>query len=241
MKDIKESLFLKFQRYSEKEINKKNDGRLVFMFHHVTDHKENWYDERYSMSLESFKNIIEWCKYNGYIIIPPQDILKSDGKKKVLLTFDDAFKEIYTEVFPYLQTKGYPYIVFPSIQLMENEQYVSPTMLCTMKGYKGCYVGAHTVSHCKLREESAARSKTEIVKSKEILEDMLGEDVECMAYPYGTYYAVGRKDKRIVEENYAYAFSTLQACVTEGVDRYFIPRINMNESNWKNNLERYKL
>lgn len=241
MKDIKEFIFLKFQRYREKQFDKGNDGRLVLMFHQVTDQKENWYDERYSMSLESLKNLIEWCESNEYIIIPPKDILKPDGKKKVLLTFDDAFKEVYTEVFPYLQTKGYPFIVFPTIQLMENEHYISSTMLCTMMEYEGCHVGTHTVSHCKLREAYAKRSREEIVEPKAILGDMLGKTIECMAYPYGTYYTVGGKDKRIAERNYAYAFSTLQTCVTADVDRYFIPRINMNESNWRDNLERYKL
>ena len=240
MIDIKELFFLKYQRYVEGRINRRNDGRLVLMFHQVTDQKENWYNPQYTMSLKSFKDMIAWCEYNRYEIVSPEDILKLDGRKKILLTFDDVFREIYTEVFPYLQEKGYPFAMFPSVELMKIKEYITLEMLRKMSDYVGCYIGTHTISHCFLRKENLSRCKEEIINSKNILEDYLGKSVECMAYPYGTFYAVSKKDRKLAEENYKYAFSTLQACVTKEVDRYFIPRINMNESNWKDNLEYYK-
>lgn len=238
--DVREIFFQKYQRCIERKADKKNDGRLVLMFHQVTDQEENWYNIRYAMTLKAFKDVIAWCVCNNYEFVTPKDILECDGRKKILLTFDDAFRETYSEVFPFLQEEGYPFVVFPTIELLKKKDYITLEMLREMNEYTGCFIGTHTLSHCFLRKESAIRRREEIIEPKKILENYLGKTIEYMAYPYGTCYAVSKEDIKIARDNYQCAFSTLQTCVTGDADRYFIPRINMNESSWKDTLEYYK-
>ena len=72
---------------------------------------------------------------------------------------------------------------------------------------------------------------------KQPLEEKKKKKIEYFAYPYGSYYAVARKDIKLINsETYKMAFSTIKISVNTKVlhdFRGFIPRININEKNYE--------
>ena len=68
---------------------------------------------------------------------------------------------------------------------MKN-QFVNATQIRTMHN-AGMTIGAHTVNHPILLNESDSVARTEIAESKIQLESIIGEEVHYFAYPNGKY------------------------------------------------------
>ena len=80
-----------------------------------------------------------------------------------------------------------------------------------------------------MRNISRKECKKEIIQSKGILEEIIGNKVELFAYPYGDLNAVGRRERSIAGENFKMSFGTLQTGVTDRSKSNYIPRININD------------
>lgn len=221
-----------YQKVIEEKRKKEFDGRYVAMFHQVDDDINKWYDNRYSISFESFKHYIIQLIESGYEIVSPYEIVKDDKKKKVVLTFDDAFDGIYYCVYPFLKELNIPFVVFPAIDKLDEQGYINMEMLVEMSNdYSRCYIGGHSFSHCNLRKVSKLQSRKEIIESGEQLEKCLKKKIKIFAYPYGSIEAVGKREQRYAKEKYEIAFGTVQTGITKHDSLTYLPRINVNELN----------
>lgn len=89
-------------------------------------------------------------------------------------------------------------------------------------------LGAHTVSHPLLSEQSIAVQQQEITQSKIDLEKLLNHPVHSFAYPFGAY-----RDETIPlvqEAGFEYACSTVETTVWRKSDRWQLPRFEVQ--NW---------
>lgn len=230
---IRENLIYQYQKFQEFKWNRLFDGRFAMMFHQVEEDTQKWYDRRYAITVSGFQSLIGKLQATGYEIVSPYDLLNPDGRKKTVLTFDDVFEGVYKEAYPFLREQGIPFVVFPAVNMLRKAGYVNENMLLDMaSGYEGCYVGAHSLSHCNLRNVSKEQSREEIIGSGEILEGLLGKKVDLFAYPYGSIDAVGRRERKTAGEKYRIAFGTISAGVTVNTDHRYVPRINVNEENY---------
>lgn len=229
--NIVNSFLYQYQKKMEKRINKKSDGNITaVMFHQIEDEKSKWYDGRYAISFESFKRFLDDLQMEGISFVSPYEILQLDQRKKIVLTFDDVFDGIYYYVYPYLRLKKIPFVIFPAIKNMKEKGYINEQMLKEMtNNYADCFVGAHSFSHCNLSHLSREQCEYEIIASGNYLETLVEKKVDIFAYPFGDLTAVGLRERKIAEKRYGMAFGTLQAGVTENVDVFYIPRININE------------
>src|SRR5262249_50404461 len=55
-------------------------------------------------------------------------------------------------------------------------------------------IGAHTISHCNLAQQSETAAKEELTVSRERIEGRLGRPVLHLAYPYGDRFAAGPRE-----------------------------------------------
>jgi peptidoglycan/xylan/chitin deacetylase (PgdA/CDA1 family) len=89
----------------------------------------------------------------------------------------------------------------------------------------GHMVLPHTHSHVDLKDitdESAVQR--ELVRPKEILEDLLREPAVGMAFPVGTERQVGAYAYRRIREIYRFCFTALNGANTRRTDPYYIHR-----------------
>lgn len=235
MKNFFKDLIYQYQRFIEYGMKKDFDGRFVAMFHQIEDNTEKWYDSQYAITFFGFQLFVNSVQKMGYEIVSPYDILVNDGKKKVALTFDDAFEGVYYFAYPFLKQHALPFTVFPAINKLKTKGFMDEKMLLKMvNDYPACYVGAHSLSHCNLRQLSNEKCRKEIIESGEKLEEVINMSVKIFAYPFGSLDAVGKREQSIASEKYRIAYGTLQGGVTKNVNSFYIPRININEKNYLN-------
>lgn len=218
------------QKSLEKKIGILDNTNCTWMFHSVTKSSDEWTEPEYSITADSFEKLIKEYIDRGYVFRSVKEIMIQNDKG-VFLTFDDGYKGVFDYVYPICKRQGIPFCVFITTDFIDKTGYMNLTDLLMLKSDPLCTVGAHTLSHPKLRYLSDKDNEREIIGVKEELEKMIDGHVDVFAYPYGSVYAV---DKRSIENakraGYEMAFSTLQTHnIALEEARFFLPRLNMNE------------
>lgn len=93
----------------------------------------------------------------------------------------------------------------------------------------GMEIGAHTVTHPILLKLSDTKAKSEILKSKMDLEDILQNDVTTFAYPNGRRERdYGEREISLVQEcGFRLALSTEWAAASRDSPRFELPRVSI--------------
>ncbi len=118
--------------------------------------------------------------------------------KPVLLTFDDGYANLQTNVHPLLRSLGFPYTVFlvsdcvgKANDWVTAEGYEATPLLgwddiARMQREGGVDFQAHTATHPHLADLGAAEARGEMAEGKDALEQRLGTPVTTLCYPYGS-------------------------------------------------------
>ena len=157
--------------------------------------------------------------------------------KPVLLTFDDGYANLKTNVQPLLRQLGFPYTVFlVSERVGKTNDWVTPegyeaTPLLTWKEIgemqaEGTVVfEAHTATHPHLTEISPADVRRELKDSRDALEQRLNKTITTLCYPYGH---VNEAVQDITGEvGYTQAVTTEFGRVRANDDALRLPRISV--------------
>jgi peptidoglycan/xylan/chitin deacetylase (PgdA/CDA1 family)/glycosyltransferase involved in cell wall biosynthesis len=185
---------------------------------------------------------LEWLKQKGFTTITFQDILdyrfgkKEPPPKPIMLTFDDGYKDNYTNAFPLLKKYNMTGVIFlvtnPAIKVnvwdIVNSEPAAPLLenreILEMAEY-GIEFGSHTWSHIDLTKVTQDILIKELSESKKILENLLGKKVNSICYPYG---AVNENIKKFAEEvGYEFGVATDSGSVNFNHDLYEIRRIQV--------------
>lgn len=229
IKEQQHKIGIKFRFYQ-------NSGRIL-TFHQV-DEKSNWILDEYALTFQSFQRLVEYLPKDGFSFTSLLDLENKSNRKStgIALTFDDGFATLSEFVGPFLFEKNIPFAVFVTIEYLNKPLYLSTQQLKDLSKNDLCTVGAHSISHPLLRKLSETDSRNEIVESKKVLEDMLEKEVRYFAYPYGSIYAVSKRDVTLVQAaGFNLGLSTLKGYLStsESENRWFLPRFNVNESNYR--------
>ena len=176
-------------------------GIPILMYHKIGVPPANSKLKKLWVSPKKFDAQMEYLKKKGYEIITFKDIAEGtvkDGRKKVIITFDDGYKNNYTEAFPILKKYGFRavfYVVSGALgekNLWHNPETEAPLEMMSADEIKemaaaGMEIGGHTVSHKNLLCAEAAEAEREIFENKEELEKLTGEKMLSFSYPYGGF------------------------------------------------------
>src|SRR5581483_3223701 len=95
--------------------NEWNGGATILCYHIV----ESPHDPRMEISREVFRQQMTYLAMTGYTIVPLRDIYEfAAGKRATLprnavaITMDDGWRSAYTEAFPELKKRHFPFTVF---------------------------------------------------------------------------------------------------------------------------------
>lgn len=176
-------------------------------------------------------------------------------QKPIILTFDDAYLDNYTNAFPILTEYNCKATVFSLGNLQASTNFwdtqtgepEAPLMSIDHRremSRAGIEFGAHSMNHRKLTTLSLQELDYEINNSKKILEDTLGLPIISFAYPYGD---ANERVKRATEEaGYLFGLSTDSGGLSIEEDRFEIFRANIFPeesffSFWKKTQPFYRL
>lgn len=199
----------------------------VLMLHWIGDEKQDEETEPFRLSIGRFRVFLKWLKKQKAIHLV-------DWEKSLdfyALTIDDVPENFYMNAFPLLKEEGIPFTLFVNVSLLGKEGYITKEQLVEMSQCPLCTVGSHGVGHGEYALLGKKEAKDDLVSSKRELEMIIGKPVEMFAFPYGSYYACGYRNKHIAGEVYKYAFGTVACPITKPslLKNYFLPRINVDE------------
>jgi peptidoglycan/xylan/chitin deacetylase (PgdA/CDA1 family) len=200
-------------------------------------------------SPRDLERVLRYLKARSYEFVSLDeavDVMTGERPRRgrmACLTFDDGYRDFYTNAFPILQRYGAPATVFlvsgcvggsnrwddhyglPSVPLMSEGEIRDLAKL-------GVEFGSHTVSHPRLTRTGAAEQEREVVESKLALEELLARRVRTFCYPH---MDVDERVRSLVREA-----GYVSACGGEQAEnsRYLLHRVNVSQSGWVSTLLR---
>ncbi len=214
------------------------DSAVVLMYHHVGD-------ERYpstNIRLAQFESHLEFLAQEGFQVWPLARIVahlqarKMLPDKTVAITFDDAYKTVYSEAYPRLRARGWPFTVFIASDYIDKRfsNYMSWEQMREMQPHGASY-GNHSRSHDHLiryhegesPRQWRQRIKDDLNHAQRRLQEELGETLKIFAYPYGEY---DLELAQLVAGLGLVAFGQQSGPAGHYSDMRFLPRFPVNEA-----------
>lgn len=158
--------------------------------------------------------------------------------RRVVITFDDGFADLFDYAWPVLREFGFSATVFVITSMVrkqrsirDGKEYLGWDELRQLSSM-GMRVGSHTVTHRNLASLSSAEIDEELRISKEAIEDHLGISVESFACPHAFPEAMPEKVSllrdRLQHNGYQNGVSTKIGIAGKQSDVYFLPRLPIN-------------
>ncbi len=203
----------------------------VLMYHDVTDQPEVFFD----LTPQKFEARLEEIRTAGATPISMMQLILNLRfgvplpPKPVLLTFDDGYAGHYKFVFPLLQRYRYPAVFSIYTRAIDQETAAQATgavlpgrphmtweQLREMKASGLVTIASHSVSHPPdLTQLDDAQLRTELVESRQRLEQELGQTVPFFTYPAGHY------DERVEQQTAAAGYQAALTMTNVEADETF--------------------
>ena len=170
------------------------------------------------------------------------DFYKQNGvfpDRAITVTFDDGWKDNYTNAFPILrdlQIKATIFLVPSCIGQMttkvvgdgENErEHLAIMDIRAMSDY-GIEFGSHTLNHKLLNQISPSEIEFEVSESKKEIENLLQKPCRVFAYPAGFFTETAQA--AVKDAGYIAAFSTVYG-KNETINLYALNRVEILRRN----------
>ena len=185
-------------------------------------------DGEFSITLDEFQSLVEFLSKHHTIQLKDWE----KEREFYALTIDDVPESFYLYAFPVLKKYNLPFTLFVSLSLLDTNGYITTDQLLDMAQYKLCSIGSHGVSHIEYYLMDKHKIIIDLKESQKKLADLVHKPIELFAFPYGSYYACGLKNKKLVLDVYKYGFGTVKSPITLPLvlPKYFLPRVNVDSS-----------
>ncbi len=169
---------------------------VVLQYHHISDTMPR----ATSLAPDAFRDQLAILDKENFKVwsLPKlvNALLQKDSipGKVVVITFDDAYSDIYHQAAPVLRGFNFPFTVFVSTDYVDRKQkgYLTWDQLRELK-QQGATIANHTLSHPHLlrshdnesESDWKQRVKREIVETEARIQAETGDSFQYFAYPYG--------------------------------------------------------
>lgn len=174
---------------------------------------------------------------------------KSLSGNEICITFDDGYKDNFTNALPILEKYNTPATIFITTGNLgkqasfewdmkynstERAYFLSEEEIKFLANHRLIEIGAHTNSHKRLSDLSRNDQLYEIETSKKILENIINKKVLHFAYPFGGRQDFNKISKNIVKDlGFISAYENTGLLGTESSNLFSFPRINIRECDIK--------
>ncbi|NIB39990.1 polysaccharide deacetylase family protein [Pseudomaricurvus alkylphenolicus] len=171
---------------------------MVLQYHHIDDHSPR----STSTSPALFRQHLEHIQQQGFKVVPLPQLVASLKAGEALpdrtlaITFDDGYLSVFTEAFPLLRERRWPFTVFVNTKPIDEgwNQFVSWDQLREMAKH-GASIANHTVTHDHLvrrrpdesEEHWQDRVWQDVYQAEQRITQETGQAHRLLAYPYGEY------------------------------------------------------
>jgi peptidoglycan/xylan/chitin deacetylase (PgdA/CDA1 family) len=211
-------------------------GPFILMYHAVGDYP----DDAFAVSVDTFREQITWLSEKGFEVVSLSFLLRSMQtgnyralRKKVVITFDDGYKDFVTNALPILQECGATATVFLVTDMIgENTSWNNiGSRVPLMTEYEvrsikaqGISLGSHTATHANLALLSREDLKRQLRDSYDAL-IRLGESFPTLSYPWGQY--TRQIEEAVKASNFECALAVGEQTRLTAANRYRLPRITI--------------
>ncbi len=212
----------------------------ILMYHSISD-ATNPKFKQFTVSPKLFAEQMAYLHQHRYTPITVSQFVEAQNQegahlpeRPVILTFDDGYADFYNEALPVLKQYGFTATLYVTTgfvnetsRWLQHEGETDRLMLTWNQlqeiSASGIECGGHTHSHPQLDTLSSAQVIHEIIQSKKVLEEHLGQKVTSFAYPFGYYIANVRK--QVQEAGYTSACAVKHAMSSEMTDPFTLARL----------------
>ncbi len=212
--------------------------RVPILTYHSIDNS----DSVISIDTTIFKDQMRFLKDYSFNVISLNEVVMRIRKrlpfaeKSIAITFDDGFKNVFSDAFPVLKEYGFNATVFLTTNYCERlknwpgqpafikAQHLLSWMNIKEMSQSGIQFGAHTHNHPSLTKIPIKDAENEILLSKKIIEDKLQEEINSFAYPYGDF---NTNIVNIVNQHFTGACSTKLAIANSKSNPFILERVDV--------------
>jgi peptidoglycan/xylan/chitin deacetylase (PgdA/CDA1 family) len=171
---------------------------VILIYHHVSSDTP----ASTSVTPEIFDQHLNYLSDNGFRVLDLPTVVNrlKTGQdlpdSVVVLTFDDGYESVYTEAFPRLKKRGWPFTVFVSPQTIPDE----PGLLTSWEQLRemdaaGATIASHGLHHGFMNRQKPdedqqtyrRRLEEELKFANQRISDEISSLEDLVAYPYGEY------------------------------------------------------
>ena len=217
----------------------------ILMYHSISDNLFGMSHPYYHINTlpEVFSEQMRWLHREGYRTI---DLCEAwtglsagtDLSKTMVLTFDDGYRDFYTDGFDVMKQCGFSATIFLATdRIQDTPARIEGADYLTWKEVRelhaeGICFGSHTATHPDLRSLGPDQIECELGRSKEIIEQNLGVPVGLFSYPFA-FPEEDRCFTRFFEDlmknlGYEMGVSTILGRASQKHNKFFLPRLPVN-------------
>jgi peptidoglycan/xylan/chitin deacetylase (PgdA/CDA1 family) len=218
----------------------------ILMYHSISNSKSHGIHPYYETATAPllFEMHMKFLYENGYHLVDlhnlPNYFTKSaaEANKRVVISFDDGFKDFLTDAFATLQLYGFSATVFLPTGFMGEKGLKFKGKECLSwenvrdLHAKGIQFGSHTMNHLMLYGREDSEIESELARSKEKIEMEIGTPIGSFSYPYA--FPEQDKDflvrlrKLLTRNGYSIGVTTKIGLASRNDDIFFLKRLPLN-------------
>lgn len=215
--------------------------KIPILMYHSISNSDNPKFKQFTVAPKLFAEQMAYLHQHRYTPITVSQFVEAQAQggaglpeRPVILTFDDGFADFYNEALPVLKRYGFTATLYVTTgfvnetsRWLQHEGEMNRPMLTWEQlreiSESGIECGGHSQNHPQLDTVSPAVAAREIVQSKKVLEEHLGQKVSSFAYPFGYYLPNVRK--QVQEAGYTSACAVKHAMSLETTDPFALARL----------------
>ncbi len=172
------------------------DSAVILQYHHVSENTP----AITSVTPDVFQKHITYLSENQFEVKPLTDVIEALRsktplpEKTVAITFDDAYLSIYTNAFPLLKNKGWPFTIFVSPKPVDKGygKFLSWQQIEEMTRH-GATIANHTMNHDHSVERNPGeteqqwlqRFQQDLEATESRIKEKTGQSVKQLAWTFG--------------------------------------------------------
>jgi len=206
------------------------------MYHTSSEHNPGALAELYVRPSE-FERQMVWLIENNFTFVTFDDwnyLHLID--RPIMITFDDGYKENYTEIFPILQKHNVTIVLFLTWNSIANHG-ITQEMLLTMHNSGLVSIESHSMTHPNLANisDNETRLRRELAESRDRIYELTGRAPIAIAYPAG---ASNARVIEIASEYYQFGLRHDRGMHNTNISDFQIQRIRISRSTGLNTFIR---